>query len=345
MLQVILPGECSSRLQDVLGYALSGKRHIKRGAIDPAISGPILFAANVGASGFNIPLCTLLQTLRVSSNLLDGRVGGVIIDGETELYTKTAGREVVQSANMCGCAFPGKPLVEGTGSLYNYTVLARNSGINRLDAYKDAAKDLVERILAYQKPVIKRPKVLVLHASNHATSNTLTLWSNVRSYIEEDMDIQEITLRNGELVDCRGCSYKTCLHYSESGNCFYGGLMVEEVYPALENCDALLLLCPNYNDAVGANITAFINRLTALSLKTKFFDKSLFGIIVSGYSGSDIIARQLISGLNMNKTFQLPPRFCMMETANDPGSILELQGIEDRARSFALNMRQYLIQE
>ena len=34
-------------------------------------------------------------------------------------------------------------------------------------------------------------------------------------------------------------------------------------------------------------------------------------LIVSGYSGGDLIARQLISGLNMNKSFYLPPRFCM----------------------------------
>jgi len=89
---------------------------------------------------------------------------------------------------------------------------------------------------------------------------------------------------------------------------------------------------------VSANISAFINRLTALLRKTKFYEKYLFSIIVSGYSGSDIVAQQLISGLNMNKTFILPSRFAMMETANNAGSIQKLEGIEDRAESFAITI-------
>ena len=55
------------------------------------------------------------------------------------------------------------------------------------------------------------------------------------------------------------------------------------------------MLCPNYNDALSANLTAFVNRLTALFRQTRFYDKALFAIVVSGYSGGDILARQLIS--------------------------------------------------
>ena len=90
--------------------------------------------------------------------------------------------------------------------------------------------------------------------------------------------------------------------------------MVENIYPAVKWADAILLLCPNYNDALSANMTAFINRLTALFRTTRFYDKALFAIIVSGYSGSDLLAGQLVTALNMNKTFYLPGNFCMMET-------------------------------
>ena len=55
-----------------------------------------------------------------------------------------------------------------------------------------------------------------------------------------------------------------CLHFGEQGKCFYGGAMVENIYPAVKWANAILLLCPNYNDALSANMTAFINRLTAL---------------------------------------------------------------------------------
>lgn len=42
------------------------------------------------------------------------------------------------------------------------------------------------------------------------------------------------------------------------------------------------------------------------------------GIVVSGYSGSDIVARQLLGAMCLNKTAILPPEFCLMQTAHDP---------------------------
>lgn len=101
----------------------------------------------------------------------------------------------------------------------------------------------------------------------------------------------------------------------------------------------------NYNDALSANMTAFINRLTALFRTTRFYDKALFGIIVSGYSGSDIVAEQLIAALNMNKTFYLPGNFAMMETANKAGTAMKLPGIEARIEKFAANITKTLKKE
>ena len=104
-----------------------------------------------------------------------------------------------------------------------------------------------------------------------------------------------------------------------------------------------MLLCPNYNDALSANLTAFINRLTALFRQTRFYDKALFAIVVSGYSGSDIVARQVISALNMNKSFFLPGRFALLETANDPGQAVGLPGIDGRLDGFARRIRDTLL--
>ncbi len=87
----------------------------------------------------------------------------------------------------------------------------------------------------------------------------------------------------------------------------------------MRRADGVVMLCPNYNDALSANLTAFINRLTALFRQTRFYDKALFALVVSGYSGSDLVARQLISAMNMNKSFYVPGRFALLETANDPG--------------------------
>ena len=73
--------------------------------------------------------------------------------------------------------------------------------------------------------------------------------------------------------------------------------------------------------------------LVELGLVAKDYPFSCTGI--SGYSGGDLLARQLISALNMNKSFYLPPRFSLLETANERGSLVKLPGIEAQAAAFA----------
>ena len=131
-----------------------------------------------------------------------------------------------------------------------------------------------------------------------------------------------------------------CHHFGEEGSCFYGGPIAEEVYPAILDCDGLVMICPNYNDALSANLTAFINRMTALFTTHRFYDKALFGVIVSGYSGGDIVAEQLISGLNMNKTFALPGKFAISRSSGSevakqltaPGKFCRYRGSKRKLR-------------
>ena len=197
--------------------------------------------------------------------------------------------------------------------------------------------ELIARLDGW-RPLPPVRRVLALHASQCSTSNTLALWELVKAALPPEIAVEEVGLRNGTVPDCNGCSYTACLHFGEQGSCFYGGPMVEEVYPAVRRCDALVMLCANYNDALSANLTACVNRLTALFRQTRFYDKRLFGLVVSGYSGGDLLARQLISALNMNKSFFLPPHFCLLETANERGSLLHLPGIRDTAAAFARKM-------
>ncbi|MEZ4510223.1 MAG: NADPH-dependent oxidoreductase, partial [Eubacteriales bacterium] len=68
------------------------------------------------------------------------------------------------------------------------------------------------------------------------------------------------------------------------------------------------------------------------------YDKYLFAVIVSGYSGSDIIAQQVLGALCLNKTFMLPPRFCIMQTANDPGEAMKAEGMTARIEEFSQNI-------
>lgn len=295
----------------------------------------LLFVISPGKSGINLKLYAMLELLRTNAGCLKNSIAGLLVDGTGEYYTKSIAQEVVRTANEAGCWFAGRPLAEGTGSLQNYQILAANWNCSFYEAYLRTAAEIAERVAVFQKPVYKNPKLLCVHSCNPSTSNTMGLWREVRKQLPPEIDVHEISLRNGTVHDCAGCAYETCMYYSRNSSCFYGGTIVEEVYPALEECNGMILLCPNYNDALGANLTAFINRLTAPFRRKPFSDKYLFSLIVSGYSGGDILERQLIGSLNMNKSFILPGNFAMSETANHPGSIMEVPDIHKKASDFA----------
>lgn len=304
----------------------------------------ILFMAAIGETGINLELMAMLREIRLFPGCMDGSIGAMIVDGAGEQSTKSVGKHIAWIMNMAGCLLIGRPLTEGTGSLQNHQVMAERWQVSRMEAYMRSAADLLDRLLTFHRPVFQMTgsSLLCLHASNKKTSNTLRLWGKVRQHLPEQIAVREIALRNGEIRDCIGCHYDTCMYFSRKSSCYFGGTIVEEVYPALEECDALVLLCPNFNDAVGANLTATINRLTALFRKTPFDRKYLFALIVSGYSGGDIVGRQLIGALNMNKSFILPPYFSLMEMANTPCSIEAVPGVNERAAGFAEHIASYL---
>jgi len=186
----------------------------------------ILFAISLGESGINLELYGILKKIRLDKSCFEGSVGGVIIDGNSELFTKSVGRELVFSSNLAGCTFPGKPLVEGTRSLDNFNIIARNLETDNLGAYMQSGKLLVKHIIEFNPPRKKIPNILVLHASNYKTSNTLNLWEIVKNHLTE-CEIKDISIRNGAIMDCIGCPYKTCQHFGEEGGCFYGGVIVD----------------------------------------------------------------------------------------------------------------------
>lgn len=178
----------------------------------------------------------------------------------------------------------------------------------------------------------------MLYSSPNIKSNTIALWNMVKSHLIHDgvpYNIREIQIENGDINDCKGCLFEHCVHFGERNSCFYGGQMVKEVLPAIEESDIIIWLAPNYNDTLSANLTAVVNRLTVLYRKIKFYKKKIFGIVVSGNSGSDSVAKQLIGGLNINKGFLLPPNFSIYETANDPNAIYKVKDIELHAKQFA----------
>ncbi len=261
----------------------------------------------------------------------NGAVGALIVESDNDLHSKTLAAKIVFDLNQMGMTFIGRPLVEVTQSKKNFRHSQKDKSFD--EAFLLECKKLFTRLLIHSSIPKKGYKLLVLHASGN-NSNTLMLWNMVKEQLE-NCEINEIQIENGAVHDCIGCSFKVCSHYGERSSCFYGGVITDEVFPAILSADKIVLLCPNYNDALTANISAMINRLTSLYRHNNFYDKAVYAVIVSGYSGSDALAKQLICALNMNKAFMLPPNFALMEIANDKGEINTVSNINERARDFA----------
>ena len=236
-LLVICPqAEENPRLSAVLSHALEGRPHVKVQRPDelhPVTGQRVLFAVSLLHGGVNLGWYAMLSAIRQDSRFFDGCCGAVLVDGDGELYTKSAAREIVFAANQAGCAFMGAPLVEATGSLENFHIRAMLRHTDYLGAYTACTRELVDRLLADTPPVRQHPHLMVLHASNRKTSNTIALWERMAPRLEGRVDAQVVSLRNGTVADCNGCEFRTCLHFGEEGRCFYGGVIVDQVYPAI----------------------------------------------------------------------------------------------------------------
>ena len=296
-----------------------------------------LFALSLEETGIDAVLCALISHLRRNPDSMEGAAGAILIDGAGELYTKQLAQTLALAANGAGCSFSGKA---PGGSHRDSGQLARAGaapGPHPAGGLPPGRSRAGTNGCCPLRPGGQSaPNILMLHASDRSTSNTLALGHAVCERLEPACITREISLQNGTIYDCRGCSYTTCAHFAAQNTCFYGGSNINEVHPAIMDCDALLLLCPKLQRlSVSANIMACINRLTSLLVFNTLYEKYLYAIVVSGYSGSDLVAQQVLGALCFNKTFMLPSRFCMMETANNPGEALHLSGIQARIEAFS----------
>ncbi len=299
-----------------------------------------VFVADLDIFGLDLTFLALVQRLMVEyPSLLNHSSGLLIVKSDNQWHTKTFSSWLMFNLNSLGCRFIGHPVIEMTKHLDNLNQWEKTTGLDRQSLLHQLSHKTLDRFL---KPNmisdhLLKPKITALHASSRSTSNTLSLWNMVKHHLD-GCDVQECHVANGTIMDCIGCTYQTCLYFGRQQSCFYGGDIVKELFPAIEQSDALVWICPNYNDSLSANLMAVINRLTALYRTRSFYDKKIYAVIVSGNSGSDAVARQLIDALCMNKGFHLPPHFFLTATAYDPGSIYQVPEIEKRAAEFAALM-------
>jgi multimeric flavodoxin WrbA len=302
----------------------------------------ILFCFELDDFGDDLELYSALKaTLSQAPDAFRNTIGAMLVISKTDFYTKRFAQNFMFNMSMRGVHFIGHPLMEIVEGYQNLQTWQKSIQLPLEQIAPVLFDQLIERLERQSIKVYKNPKILVLHASQDQTSNTLTLWKSVSQYLE-DLNPKVLHVENGTIVDCKGCGFTQCIHYSESHSCFYGGQVVLEILPAIEEADIVIWLLPNYNDAVSAMLTAVINRMTVLYRRKVLHDKSIFAVVVSGNSGGDSVASQLIGALTINKGMFLPQGFLLNTIANDPGTVMSVSGIEEKARLFAERIREMI---
>jgi len=280
----------------------------------------------------------LLERKQLSETYFDNSIVGLIVKSDSDYYTKKFSSTALFLMNQLGARSLGHSVVEFIDAYANLKMWQIAENLSREAVIELMVQRLIDQMTEYgtgaEEKEQQKPKILVLHAGTHEKSNTLALWRMVKEHIDYD-NISEFHVEEGTAIDCYGCSFDTCTYYSLHKSCFYGGVITEELLPLIEESDVIVWICPNYNDAISAKLTAVINRLTVLYRRVSFKDKKIYSLIVSANSGSDSVASQLIDALVINKGFQLPPRFALMALASEEGSIYKVPGIEEKAKAFA----------
>lgn len=301
----------------------------------------VLLLCHLNEIGRDFGIDKLLSVLKREMPRQDRRESfylGFAIKSESEFYTKSYARWLALSSSLLGANVIGKPLVEFLPDFINYKTWKKTLDLSLSEIAQKQLWSLCVRLLDAEHLRLYKPKCLVLHACKEGTSNTLLLWREIEQHIKREspaMSMREIYMERGSITDCIGCDYDTCVTAAKSLDCIVGGQYVNEIMPALDWADIIIWLCPNYNDSISADLMAVINRMSGYYRTRELSSKRFYGIIVSGNSGSDTVAQQLVGALTLNKGFGLPPYFCMTEIASEPCSILNNQGINDRIIAFS----------
>lgn len=298
----------------------------------------MLFLCDLNEIGRDLGTDTLILEWKRRQIGLEGVSAAMVCRSKTDCHTKTYARSVFFLLNGLGVTIIAKPLIEILPNFENFETWKKSSSLELEEIAFSKISDLTQRLSQYAKIKLLNPKLLMIHSSNINTSNTFGLWKLVLASLKEECincKIDDIHIKRGSITDCIGCNFELCVSQAKQLSCVVGGQYVEEIMPAMAEADVIFFLCPNYNDTIGADLISLINRMSGFYRTQDLSLKRIYAIIISGNSGTDAVANQLIGSLNMNKGFVLPPRFCLTQIANDPLSVLEKEHIVDIAKSFS----------
>ncbi len=344
MIYILSPSESHEPLAYMLETIAHSSIHVSiHHTYDPVMKGQkVLFCFELDAFGDSEGVYPLVKDALIEDNsAFEGVLAALIVVSKTEFYTKRFAQSFIFNLSKHGVSFIGHPLLEIIEGYKNLRTWQKSIQRTLPQISVQLINQLLERFEHEAHKLYTSPKILVLHASQDATSNTLMLWNEVSSHLQH-VSTRVLHVENGTIVDCKGCGFTQCIHYSEKNACFYGGQVILEILPAIEEADIVIWLLPNYNDAISAMLTAIINRMTVLYRRVALHEKTMFAIVVSGNSGGDSVANQLLGALNINKGLFLPQNFLLSAIANDPGTVLEIESIKEQAEAFANQIKRMI---
>lgn len=348
MINLILPEEPSEILSNMINKTLEFKEYRiieKKEDLINLKNKKLVFAIELPRSGISSNLNDIFLELFNYSNPLENSEAIILIHSDSLLNTKSYCQHIIYSANSLGCSFIGRPIIEASKDLINIEPLKRAGNKNKSleEILLDQCSQLAKRFFSDLKKIkLRKANLLVVHSTNKSRSNTYALWKKVQASLSDDITINEISLWDTCVNDCIGCDYTICKSKGMDESCIYRDIISEEVYPSLIKANGLLIISPNYNDMLSANIIAMINRFTAIFRKYKFYDKKIFSIVVSGHSGIEALIKQIISSVNINKTFKLPANFSLYAQASEAGSIHQFEDVDRLAKDFAKRIEKEL---
>lgn len=312
---------------------------VEHGAIDQPLDSykgmKVFVLAQTGRLGVDLGLLQKLESiLSKGEKVFEDSIACIHVSSDSQLFTKSFGQKLEFILNSHGARFMGYSFTEHIKDGYNLRKWARvfDSGVE--EARLRLLSESFNKLHDSSQSKKENQTLLVLHSNSRMErSNTHTLWKKIEKHLMTNVEV--IQIEDGSIADCYGCEFKTCAYFGENGKCYYGGIMVDKVLPSFEKADGILWLVPNYNDGPSAKIMALINRLTVFYRKFPESNKKQFAVIVSGNSGSDSVAMQLIGSLSMNKGCSLPPYFYLQAIANSFGEIEEIQSIDAIAKQYA----------
>lgn len=314
----------------------------------------LLIAFALGTDGINVSYLKLLAQLRNRSQMMDSSLAGIVVQSDSLHYGKGCATQFALALNQGGCALVPRPLVEISHQNLPFPDPFLPQDDPRLD-WVPQIHQLAERIMGVgfrgnvplsDKPMLPRVTVVFPVGEEYAAlpevAQSYDLWEELRHRLAPFIHCTELCLQTDTIHQCNQCINRNCRRFLPDGTCFYGAALGREGILALSQTDALLLVCPSFHNNLHGYMLSFSQQLSSLFAPEQMADKALFALILSPYSGGEMVAEQLINSFIFQQGCYLPSHFALIECASPNDNLLNSEDLTPCLDQFAHGLLELL---